>query len=56
MRLELATTFPLITSRRYDKHNDIPIVRVDNRREGFLEYDDAGSVLDALPRSLRAML
>ena len=33
----------------------IPFVSVDNVREGFLEYDDHTSVLDALPRSLRAL-
>jgi integrase len=28
---------------------------VDNRREGFLEYDDHTSMLDSLPRSLKAL-
>jgi integrase len=33
----------------------IPAVRVDNVREGFLEYDDHETVVDALPASLKAM-
>ncbi len=33
----------------------IPFVSVDNVREGFLEYDDYASVLEALPRSLKAL-
>ena len=33
----------------------IPIVHVDNAREGFLEYEDHTTVLNALPRSLRAL-
>jgi integrase len=33
----------------------IPMVSIDNVREGFLEYDDHLTVLDALPRSLKAL-
>jgi integrase len=43
------------TPSRVGKVPYIPIVQVDNRREGFLEYDDHTAVLDALPRSLRAL-
>jgi integrase len=43
------------TPSRVGKVPYIPIVHVDNRREGFLEYDDHTAVLDALPGSLRAL-
>lgn len=43
------------TPSRIGKAPYIPIVHVDNAREGFLEYDDHTSVLDALPRSLKAL-
>jgi integrase len=33
----------------------IPMVTEDNARDGFLEYDDHHSVIDALPRSLKAL-
>jgi integrase len=43
------------TPSRVGKVPHIPIVRVNNTRQGFLEYDDHESVLDALPRSLKAL-
>jgi integrase len=43
------------TPSRIGKVPFIPAVTVDNIREGFLEYDDHYSVLDALPRSLKAL-
>jgi len=50
MNLELKQT-----PSRVGKVPYIPIVHVDNAREGFLEYDDYPSVLDALCRSLKAL-
>jgi len=50
MNLELKRT-----PSRVGKAPYIPIVHVDNRREGFLEYDDHTAVLDSLPRSLKVM-
>jgi integrase len=50
MNLELKRTPSRIAKVPY-----IPAVRVDNVREGFLEYDDYPSVLEALPRSLKAL-
>jgi len=43
------------TPSRVGKVPYIPSVNEDNVREGFLEYDDHTSVLDALPRSLKAL-
>lgn len=43
------------TPSRISKVPYIPIVHVDNIREGFLDYDDYKSVVDALPSSLRAL-
>ena len=43
------------TPARVGKVPYIPIVHVNNTREGFLEYEDHSSVLDSLPRSLRAL-
>lgn len=43
------------TPSRVRRIPHIPIVQVNNARQGFLEYDDHKSVLDALPRSLKAL-
>jgi len=43
------------TPAKVGKIPHIPIVRVENTRQGFLEYDDHASILDALPRSLKAL-
>jgi integrase len=43
------------TPSRVGKVPYIPIIQVDNRREGFLEYDDHQAVLDSLPQSLKAL-
>jgi integrase len=43
------------TPSRIGKVPYIPIVQVDNAREGFLEYEDYPTVLDMLPRSLKAL-
>jgi integrase len=43
------------TPSRVGKVPYIPIVHVNNTREGFLEYEDHTSLLDALPRSLHAL-
>src|SRR5579862_9828415 len=45
----------LQTPPRVKKVPHIPIVRVKNARKGFLAYEDHTSVLDALPRSLKAL-
>lgn len=50
--LNLATKQP---PSRVGKIPYIPIVHVENTRDGFLEYDDHTAVLDALPRSLKAL-
>ena len=33
----------------------VPFVAENNAREGFFEYDDHSAVLEALPRSLKAL-
>jgi integrase len=43
------------TPPRVGKIPHIPIVHVDNTRQGFLEYDDHYSILEALPQSLKAL-
>ena len=43
------------TPPRVGKVPHIPIVKVKNVRQGFLEYDDHESLLDCLPRSLKAL-
>jgi integrase len=43
------------TPSRVGKVPYIPIVKVSNARQGFLEYDDHENVLDALPASLKAL-
>jgi integrase len=43
------------TPSRVGKVPYIPIIQVDNRREGFLEYDDRQALLDSLPQSLKAL-
>ena len=43
------------TPSRVGKVPYIPFVTENNTREGFLEYDDHTAVLDALPRSLKAL-
>jgi integrase len=43
------------TRSRVGKVPYIPIVHVNNTREGFLDYRDHNSVLEALPRSLEAL-
>ena len=43
------------TPSRVGKILHIPIVRVENTRQGFLEYDDHISILDALAPSLNTL-
>jgi integrase len=43
------------TPSRVGKIPHIPTVRVENTRQGFLEYDDHVSILEALPASLKAL-
>lgn len=43
------------TPSRVGKVPHVPIVHVNNTREGFLAYEDHTSLLEALPRSLRAL-
>jgi integrase len=50
LRLEAKSTPP-----RVAKVPHIPTVEADNVRQGFLEYDDHYSLLDALPQSLKAL-
>jgi integrase len=45
----------LQTPSRVAKVPHIPIVRVNNARQGFLEYDDHESLLEFLPRSLKTL-
>jgi integrase len=50
LKLEMKRTPSCVAKVPY-----IPMVTEDNARDGFLEYDDHESVLDALPRSLKAL-
>lgn len=43
------------TPSRVGKVPHVPIVRVNNARQGFLEYDDHESLLEVLPVSLKAL-
>jgi integrase len=43
------------TPSRIGKVPHIPIVRVSNTRQGFIEYDDHRSLLYVLPRSLKCL-
>jgi len=44
------------TPSRIAKVPFIPIVRVNNARQGFIEYGDHQTILEALPRSLKTLL
>jgi len=43
------------TPSRVGRVPHIPIVKVNNTRKGFLEYDDHETLLDCLPESLKAL-